>query len=111
MRTSDEFFKLVDADQLGHVGLAESAALCALGVGLDCDDFEEEIIPVIAEEDITGGAFVVKKGKVAGTIEWTGHVCEEKNQAMFLTAVKSKQTRASVSKLMLTVLTLVCIWQ
>ncbi len=36
------------------------------GRGLDCDDFEEEIVPVIAEEDITGGAFVVKKGKVAG---------------------------------------------
>lgn len=67
--SEDEFFKLVDADQLGHVGLAESAALCALGVGLDCDDFEEEIIPVIAEEDIEGGAFVVKKGKVAGIFQ------------------------------------------
>lgn len=64
--TEEQFFELVDADQLGHVGLVESAALCALGVGLDCDDFEEEIVPVIAEEDITGGAFVVKKGKVAG---------------------------------------------
>lgn len=64
--TEDEFLKLVDDDQLGHVGLTESAALCALGVGLDCDDFEEEIVPVIADEDITGGAFVVKKGKVAG---------------------------------------------
>ena len=64
--TEDEFLKLVDEDQLGHVGLCESAALCALGVGLDCDDFEEEIVPVIADEDITGGAFVVKKGLVAG---------------------------------------------
>ncbi len=67
--TEDEFFKLVDADQLGHVGLAESAALCALGVGLDCDDFEEEIFPVLAEEDITGGAFVVKSGRVAGIFQ------------------------------------------
>ncbi len=66
--TEDEFFKLVDADQLGHVGLAESAALCALGVGLDCDDFEEEIIPVLAEEDITG-AFLVTTGKVAGIFQ------------------------------------------
>ena len=64
--TEDQFFELVDADQLGHVGLVESAALCALGVGMDCDDFEEEIVPVIADEDITGGAFVVKKGRVAG---------------------------------------------
>lgn len=64
--TEEEFFRLVDREQLGHVGLAESAALCALGLGLDCDDFEEEVYPVLAEEDITGGAFVVKAGRVAG---------------------------------------------
>jgi 4-hydroxy-tetrahydrodipicolinate reductase len=67
--TEDEFFALVDKDQLGHVGLVESAALCALGLGLDCDDFEEEIVPVFAEEDITGGAFPVKKGRVAGIFQ------------------------------------------
>jgi len=64
--TEDEFLALVDKEQLGHVGLLESAALCALGLGMDCDDFEEEIAPVLAEEDIKGGAFVVKKGRVAG---------------------------------------------
>jgi 4-hydroxy-tetrahydrodipicolinate reductase len=64
--SEDEFMKLVDAEKLGHVGLMESCALTALGCGLDCDDFEEEILPVIAEEDIKGGAFVVKKGQVAG---------------------------------------------
>lgn len=64
--TEEEFFKLVDQDGLGHVGMVESAALCALGLGLDCDDFEEELTPVFAEEDIGGGAFVVKKGRVAG---------------------------------------------
>lgn len=64
--SEDEFFKLVDQDALGHVGLLESAALCALGLGLDCDDFEEELSPVFAEEDITGAAFPVKKGQVAG---------------------------------------------
>lgn len=67
--TEDEFLKLVDEEQLGHVGLMESAALAALGVGLDCDDFEEEILPVIADEDITGGAFPVKKGRVAGIFQ------------------------------------------
>ena len=67
--TEDEFFALVDKDQLGHVGLVESAALCALGLGMDCDDFEEEIVPVFAEEDITGGAFPVKKGRVAGIFQ------------------------------------------
>lgn len=64
--TEEEFMELVEQDQIGHVGLSESAALCALGLGLDCDDFEEEIVPLIAEEDIAGGAFVVRKGKVAG---------------------------------------------
>lgn len=67
--TEDEFFALVDKDQLGHVGLVESAALCALGLGLDCDDYEEEIAPVFAEEDITGGAFPVRKGRVAGIFQ------------------------------------------
>lgn len=64
--SEEEFFELVDKEQLGHVGLVESAALAALGVGLDLDDYEEELTPVFAEEDITGGAFPVKKGRVAG---------------------------------------------
>jgi hypothetical protein len=64
--TEEEFFNLVDKDLVGHVGLVESAALCALGLGLDCDDYEEELTPVFAEEEITGGAFPVKKGRVAG---------------------------------------------
>lgn len=67
--TEDEFFALVDKDQLGHVGLVESAALCALGLGMDCDDYEEEVAPVFAEEDITGGAFPVRKGRVAGIFQ------------------------------------------
>jgi hypothetical protein len=64
--SEEEFLRLVDEEQLGHVGLLESAALTALGCGMDCDDFEEEIAPVIAEEDIKGAAFAVKKGQVAG---------------------------------------------
>jgi hypothetical protein len=61
-----QFDEMVEREQLGHVGLVESAALAALGLGVDCDDFEEEIAPVVAEEDILGGAFVVKAGRVAG---------------------------------------------
>jgi 4-hydroxy-tetrahydrodipicolinate reductase len=64
--TEEAFFALVDQEGLGHVGLLESAALCALGLGLDCDDFEEELVPVFAEEDLAGGAFPVKRGQVAG---------------------------------------------
>lgn len=64
--SEDEFFGLVDREQVGHVGLIESCALCALGLGMDCDDFEEEIVPVIAQEAIQGGAFAVRPGQVAG---------------------------------------------
>jgi hypothetical protein len=64
--TEAEFDALAEKELIGHVGLLESAALCSLGLGLDCDDFEEELVPVIAEEDIHGGAFPVKAGRVAG---------------------------------------------
>ncbi|ADO73236.1 dihydrodipicolinate reductase [Stigmatella aurantiaca] len=67
--SEEEFFELVDKEQLGHVGLLESAALCALGLGLDCDDYEEEVAPVFAEEDISGGAFAVRQGRVAGMFQ------------------------------------------
>jgi hypothetical protein len=64
--TEEAFLAAVEQDALGHVGLVESAALLALGLGLDCDDFEEELFPVLAEEEISGGAFPVKAGRVAG---------------------------------------------
>jgi len=64
--TEQAFLAAVEEDAPGHVGLVESAALLALGLGMDCDDFEEELFPVLAEEEITGGAFPVKAGRVAG---------------------------------------------
>jgi 4-hydroxy-tetrahydrodipicolinate reductase len=67
--TEEEFAELAERDAIGHVGLIESAALCAVGLGMDCDDFEEELLPVIAEEDIPGAAFAVKQGRVAGIFQ------------------------------------------
>jgi hypothetical protein len=64
--TEKEFNELVEKDQIGHVGLAESAALCALGLGIDCDQYDEEIDAVFAVEDIPGAAFPVARGRVAG---------------------------------------------
>lgn len=60
--SEEAFLQGVDEEKLGHVGLLESCALAALGVGLDCDDFEEEIGPVLADEDAEG----LSKGQVAG---------------------------------------------
>ncbi len=67
--TEEAFEALAETDGVGHVGLVESAALCALGLGLDCDDFEEELVPLLAEEDHPGSPVRVPKGRVAGVYQ------------------------------------------
>ncbi|HMK72507.1 MAG TPA: dihydrodipicolinate reductase [Myxococcaceae bacterium] len=64
--TEEEFAGLAEQDAVGQAGLVESAALCALGLGMDCDDFEEELLPLIAEEDHPGPPVPVVRGRVAG---------------------------------------------
>lgn len=60
------FDEAVDRGEVGHVGLAESAALAALGCGLgEFDEVDEEIAPLLAEED-AGGPVAVARGRVAG---------------------------------------------
>jgi hypothetical protein len=59
----EEFDRGVDEGTLGHVGLMESAALSALGVGLEVD---ESIDPVEAEGDMEGDGFTVPKGGIVG---------------------------------------------
>ena len=66
--TEEAFDARAERDEIGHVGLAESCALAALGLGLDCDEVEEELAPVIAEEDVPG-AIPVKAGQVAGVAQ------------------------------------------
>jgi hypothetical protein len=63
--TEAEFEARVEAGGFGHVGLAESAALCALGLGLDFDELEEEVRPVLAEEEVSGPPRI-GQGMVAG---------------------------------------------
>ena len=48
--------------EIGHVGLPESAALAAVGCGLEFDEVDEELTPLLAEEDGHG----IKAGQVAG---------------------------------------------
>src|SRR5207237_8896055 len=62
----EEFDRGVDDGSLGHVGLMESAALAALGVGLEVDEVDESIDPVEAEEDMQGDGFRVPKGGICG---------------------------------------------
>lgn len=66
--TEDEFERRAAAGEVGHLGLAESAALCALGLGLDFDEYEEEIEPLLAEEDHVGPV-PFQKGQVAGVYQ------------------------------------------
>jgi 4-hydroxy-tetrahydrodipicolinate reductase len=63
----EEFDRGVDEGAIGHVGLMESAALAALGVGLEVDEVDESIDPVEAEEDVSGeGDLRVPKGGICG---------------------------------------------
>src|SRR5260370_9740735 len=62
----EEFDRGVDDGSLGHVGLMESAALAALGVGLEVDEVDESIDPVEADEDMQGEGFRVPKGGIVG---------------------------------------------
>ncbi|HEX4440559.1 MAG TPA: dihydrodipicolinate reductase [Thermoanaerobaculia bacterium] len=57
-----EFDAGVAAKKLGHVGLSESAAIIALGLGLPIDEITETIKPVIAETETEG----VPPGRVLG---------------------------------------------
>lgn len=60
---SEAAFQLADErGEVGHVGLAESAALAAAGCGLEVDEVEEELSPLLAEEAAHG----VQVGQVAG---------------------------------------------
>jgi len=60
--TRQEFDAGVSSRKLGHVGLSESAALIALGLGLPIDEISETIKPVLAERETDG----VPAGRVLG---------------------------------------------
>ena len=60
--TREEFAAGVAAKRLGHVGLSESAAIIALGLGLRIDEITERIEPVIARQDTDG----IPAGNVLG---------------------------------------------
>ncbi|MBS3813398.1 dihydrodipicolinate reductase [Candidatus Bipolaricaulota bacterium] len=50
----------------GHVGLSESLALIASGLGWRVEAIQETVEPVIAEERVTSEYFEVQPGEVAG---------------------------------------------
>ncbi len=58
----EEFATGVAARKLGHVGLSESAAIIAMGLGLPIHEITETIEPVIADKETDG----VAPGRVLG---------------------------------------------
>lgn len=62
----EDFQRAVEEGVVGHVGLMESAALSAMGVGHGVDEVDEDIEPVFAEKDVRALFGVVRKGEIAG---------------------------------------------
>jgi len=64
--TVEEFEAKVQEGAFGHVGLAESIAFLAAGLGWPLDEIDETIEPVVAEAEIVTDYFKAKSGRVAG---------------------------------------------
>ena len=64
--SAQEFRRLVAEGKMGHVGLQESLALIAHGLGWKLDRITETINPVIAKRDCGTKYVKVKAGQVAG---------------------------------------------
>lgn len=62
----EDFRAFAAEGKIGHVGLAESAALLADSLGWPWDDFEETIDPIVAAEPVASEHFTVAAGQVRG---------------------------------------------
>ncbi len=64
--TLEEFKKLVAAGTLKHVGLPESIAMIASGLGWKLDEITESIEPVVAKAQVKTDFVTVEPGQAAG---------------------------------------------
>jgi 4-hydroxy-tetrahydrodipicolinate reductase len=83
--TEEAFHEAAERGELGHVGLAESAALVAAGLGLALEEVEEELLPLVAQEDAStqGAVIEVRRGQVAG-VQQTARVFAEEREIVRL---------------------------
>ena len=65
-KTREEFQKLVRQGVIRHVGLPESVAMIAAGLGWKLDRVTEKIEPIIYRKTVKSGYLTVKPGIVAG---------------------------------------------
>ena len=70
--TEQEFRKKIAEGNFGHIGLPESIAMIADGLGWDLTDVKEEISPVISKKLVRTEYLEVPVGRVAG-IHQRGH--------------------------------------
>ncbi|WP_027717368.1 hypothetical protein [Desulfovirgula thermocuniculi] len=64
--TPEQFEQGRREGKIGHVGLPESVAMLAAGLGWSLAKIEESVTPVIADRPIVGGVVEVLPGRVAG---------------------------------------------
>lgn len=64
--TLEQFNELVAAGTLKHVGLPESIAMIASGLGWELDKITESIEPVVARSRVETDSVTVRPGQVAG---------------------------------------------
>jgi len=64
--TEEEFKKRADQRKVGHVGLAESLAFLADGLGWKLDDLKESIAPAVSTSTVKTKFLTVNQGSVAG---------------------------------------------
>jgi 4-hydroxy-tetrahydrodipicolinate reductase len=57
---------LIKRNAIGHVGLGESVAMIAEGLGWKLERIEEKFAPVVAKEAVSSAYFKVKAGQVRG---------------------------------------------
>jgi 2,4-diaminopentanoate dehydrogenase len=65
-KTREEFDALVKKGSIRHVGLAESVAMIAAGLGWQLDKIIEVIEPVVYQKEVKSDYITVKPGVVAG---------------------------------------------
>lgn len=64
--TPEAFEEQAEEGTIGHVGLSESCALLLDGLGIEADEVEEEIDPLVAETRVEAAGIVVEPGRVRG---------------------------------------------
>ncbi len=73
--TLEEFEKLVATGALKHVGLPESIAMIASGLGWKLDEITESIEPVVAKEQAKTDFVAVEPGQAAGVRQVGRGIC------------------------------------